>query len=128
MVLFGGLLLLFLRPALFHGFVCLRANGGVFLAAGSASFLPLVDVANQAHDGYFLVDLPLWPLRARFRLLLSRTSFPFFVWERSGPPFPAMPRFRRSVQRFSDAFLTDGFLFSFRWYAAFLAAALGLRA
>ena len=127
MVLFGGLLLLFLRPALFHGFVCLWANGGVFLAAGSASFLPLVNVANQAH-GYFLVDLPLWPLRARFRLLLSRTSFPFFVWERSGPPFPAMPRFRRSVQRFSDSFLTDGFLFSFLWYAAFLAAALGLRA
>ena len=128
MVLFGGLLLLFLRPALFHGLVCLRANGGVFLAARSASFLPLVDVANQAHDGYFLVDLPLWPLRARFRLLLSRTSFPFFVWERSGPPFPAMPRLRRSVQRASDAFFTDGFLFSFRWYAAFLAAALGLRA
>ena len=128
MVLFGGLLLLFLGPALFHSLIGLRADGGVLFRARSASFLPLINVTNQAHGGYFLVDLPLWPLRARFRLLLSRTSFPFFVWERSGPPFPAMPRFRRSVQRFSDAFLTDGFLFNFRWYAAFLFAASGLAA
>jgi hypothetical protein len=57
----------------------------------------------------------LWPFRARFRFGLSRTIVPFLVWERSGPPFPAMPRRRRSVHRSSDAFLTVGFLFSLRW-------------
>lgn len=114
MVLFGGLLLLFLGPALFHSLIGLRANSRFTFGTGSARLFPLVDVTNKAHGGYFLVDLPLWPFRARFRLLGSRTSFPFFVWERSGPPFPAMPRLRRSVQRFSDAFLTDGFLLSLR--------------
>jgi hypothetical protein len=39
-----------------------------------------------------------------------------------------MPRFRLSVHRSSDAFLTAGFLFNFLWYAAFLAAASGLAA
>lgn len=46
MVLFGGLLLLFLGPALFHSLISFRADGGVLFGTGRARFFPLIDVTD----------------------------------------------------------------------------------
>jgi hypothetical protein len=70
----------------------------------------------------------LCPFLALFFEGDSNTIRPLLVWERSLPPFPAMPLRLRSDHRSSEAFFTSGFLFSFLWYAAFLAAALGFAA
>ena len=52
MVLFGGLLLLFLGPALLHSLIGFGANGRFTFGTGSTRLFPLVDVTNKAH--YFL--------------------------------------------------------------------------
>ena len=45
-VLYGGLLLLFLGPALFHSLIGLRADGGVLFTAGRTRFFTSVDVTD----------------------------------------------------------------------------------
>ncbi len=115
----GGLLLLLFRKACLHIGVGLRSNGRVLFRTGGSSLFTGIHVGIKPRRlsvtlVHFLVLLLLWPFRARFRLALSRTIVPFLVWERSGPPFPAKPRRRRSVHRSSEAFLTAGFLFNLR--------------
>ena len=46
MVLFGGLLLLFLGPALFHSLIGLRADGGFRFGTGRARFFTSVNVTD----------------------------------------------------------------------------------
>ena len=46
MVLFGGLLLLFLGPALLHSLIGLRADGGVFFGAGCTRLFTFVNVTD----------------------------------------------------------------------------------
>ena len=45
-VLYGGLLLLFLGPALFHSLIGFRADGGVLFRAGRTRLLTSVNVTD----------------------------------------------------------------------------------
>jgi len=128
-----GLLLFLFGESSFHVSKRLWRDGALTFGTAGACCLASVNVGVEARwlgvsFVHFFVLLPFDPFLARLALGDSKTIVPFFVWLRSEPPLLAMPRRRRSVHRSSEAFFTAGSLFSFRWYAAFFAAAFGFLA